>query len=460
MISSDQHYRLYRYLRSPIVDAGEGELVSHVALRIKSTQLSWFKEKTLKSLCFDVIPDKYIVELFGYLADGGVLITPNIQPDAIRALRKVFRFQVIRDGPFTIIKRLCGPPGEQPAPVRKPVGGKKKILMIRYGGNGDHLMISPLIQYYHDEGWYITYNVTAAGETIYKDDPRIDDLLVQEDNIIPPLRKTFDKYFADLGKDHDKTISLLECLEGDLLRVEGSTEFNDSWEKRHTDCAKNYLDHNFTRAGLDIKGRLPSIWLSDKEREWASSEVERVRRKLGKKFIVLWNIFGSCWHKAYPHMFDVFFLLKTNRDDIGVLAISDDLGKYVIGEDYNTVVYNGCAKYKIRQSLALHSAVDAVVTPETWSLTAAQGFPAPLIALLSHSSRENFTIRDQDIYLTPALKDCPCAPCHQIHYSRISCPRGVYNKDATLCSDSLPPGNVYQALMKVRSRYGNHAVAA
>jgi len=61
---------------------------------------------------------------------------------------------------------------------------------------------------------------------------------------------------------------------------------------------------------------LPSVWLSDAEKEWAKKEVEQVRKRLGKKFIVLWNIFGSCFHKMYPHMFDVFFLIKTNRDDI------------------------------------------------------------------------------------------------------------------------------------------------
>jgi len=460
LILEDKHYLLYRYLRSPMVDAGSGEPVSQLALKAKPEQVGWLKERSLKSLCFDMVPEKYVSEVFAFLADGGVLISPNIEDAAIKSLRKTFRFQVFREGPFTIVKRLSGPPGELDAPVRKPVDGKKKILLIRYGGNGDHLMVSPLIQYYHEEGWYITYNVTAAGETIYKNDPRIDDLIVQEDNVIPPLRTGFDAYWKKLGEGHDKVVTLIEVLEGDLIRVEGSDQYNDTWEKRMVDCEKNYLDHHFTRAGLDIKGRLPSIWLSDKEREWAKNEVESIRKKLGKKYIVLWNIFGSCFHKMYPHMFDVFYLLKTNRDDIGVLAVSDDLGKYVVGNDYNQVVYNGCGKYKFRQSLALHSAVDMVVTPETWSLTAAQGFDAPLIALLSHSSRKNFTIREQDIYLTPSVKDCPCTPCHQIHYTRNSCPRGVYNTDSTLCADSIAPGDVYQALMKIRSRYGDYAGAA
>jgi len=360
------------------------------------------------------------------------------------------------EGPFTIVKRLSGPPGEYPAPVPKPVDGRKKVLLIRYGAIGDHLMVSPLIQHYHDEGWHITYNVSENGEKIYEGDPRIDDLMVQQMALISSKRTDLDAYWKKLEKDYDKVVSLIECVEGDLLRVEGSDQYGDSILKRQIECKGNYIDHHFERAGLDIKGRLPSIWLSDKEREWAKNEVAMVRKKLGKSFIVLWNIFGSSWHKAYPGMFDVWSLLKINRDDIGVLAVSDQMGKYVVGNNFNDVLYNGCDRYKLRQSIALHSAVDAVVTPETWSMTAALGFDAPMIALLSHSARSNISARDKDIILAPSVKACSCYPCHQLHFSRIGCPRGVYFEDATLCADSIEPGTVYQSLMTLRSRHDNH----
>jgi len=456
VIEADLHYRLYRYLRSPVVDAGEGPTVCKGALKVGLAQLLWFKERGLKSICMDEVSEQQLALVFPLLADGGAVITPAITEEAIKSLRKTYRYQRFTVGPFTVVKRLSGAPGEFPVPAPKPANGRKKVLLIRYGAIGDHLMVTPLIQHYYDEGWHITYNVSENGERIFKDDPRIDDLMVQQMSLISTDRKEMDAYWRKLEKDYDKVVQLIECVEGDLLRIEGTPQYRDSWEKRAAECGGNYIDHHFERAGLDIKGRLPSIWLSDAERAWAQEEVERVRKKLGKSFIVLWNIFGSSWHKAYPWMFDVWTLLKVNRDDIGVLAVSDQMGKYVVGNDFNSVLFNGCGRYTIRQSIALHSSVDAVVTPETWSMTAALGFTAPMIALLSHSTPSNISARPQDILMEAKLADCPCKSCHQLHYSRTACPRGTYNRDATLCADSIFPGDVYQALMKLRSAHGDH----
>jgi len=460
VIEADLHYRLYRYLRSPVIDAGEGEPVCKGALKVALSQLLWFKEHGLKSICMDEVTEQQLALVFPLLADGGVVITPAVTEEAVKSLRKQYRYQKITEGPFSVIKRLSGAPGEMPAPERKPVNGRKKVLLIRYGAIGDHLMVTPLIQHYFDEGWHITYNVSENGEKIFQGDPRIDDLMVQQMSLITTVRTEMDAYWKKLEKDYDKVVQLVECVEGDLLRIEGTPEYNDTWLKRSVECSGNYIDHHFERAGLDIKGRLPSIWLSDKERWWAKEEVERIKKKLGKSFIVLWNVFGSSWHKAYPWMFDVWTLLKVNRDDIGVISVSDQMGKYVVGNDFNSVLFNGCDRYKIRQSIALHSAVDAVVTPETWSMTAALGFDAPMIALLSHSSKSNISARPQDVLLEASIADAPCKTCHQLHYSRIACPRGTYNRDATACMDSIEPGTVYQELMKIRSAHGHHVTAA
>jgi hypothetical protein len=452
LIRDDLHYKLYRYLRSPVVDAGEGQAVCKGALKITLSQLLWFKERHLKSICMDDVSEQQLALVFPLLADGGILITPSITPEAIKSLRKAYRYQKIIEGPFTIIKRLSGAPGEFPAPVPKPVNGRKKVLLIRYGAIGDHLMVTPLIQHYYDEGWHITYNVSENGENIFKDDPRIDDLMVQQMSLISTVRTEMDEYWQKIGKDYDKVVQLIECVEGDLLRIEGTPQYSDPWIKRHAECDKNYIDHHFERAGLDVKGRFPSIWLSDAEREWARKEVDMVRKKLGKSFIVLWNIFGSSWHKAYPGMFDVWSLLKINGDDIGVIAVSDKMGKYVVGNDFNDVLFNGCDRYKIRQSIALHSAVDAVVTTETWSMTAALGFDAPMIALLSHSSPKNISHREKDILLEASLAKCPCKTCHRLNYSRASCPRGTFYQDATACMDAIEPGTVYSKLIGLRGK--------
>jgi hypothetical protein len=453
MMLSNMHYLLYRYLRFPIIDIGEGDAVSHLAIKTVEENLRIVRERSVKSICVDELDDRLITDLFPILADGGVICAVYVKPEAYKAIKSKYGYQVFNVAPFTVIKRLHKGIGEFPVPPVKPVNGRKKVLIVRYGAFGDQLMVTPLLQHYYDEGWHITYNCTYKGESLMKGDPRIDDLLVQEDDIIPKLVKNLDEYWKKLGNGFDKVILLSGTVEGDLLRVEGQPNYSDSYIKRNIECNGNYIDHHFDRAGLNIKGSLPSIWLSDKEREWAKAEVDMVRKRLKRRFIVLWNIFGSGWHKAYPWMFDVWMILKTNRDDIGILAVSDTMGKYVVGNEFTGLVHNGCGKYTIRQSLSLHSAVDAVVTPETWSLTAAQGFPAPMIALLSHSSKEKFTWRDGDIPMAPSVKDCPCYPCHQLHYTRIGCSRGAFNKDATLCMDSIIPADVYDALMILRSRH-------
>ena len=462
MLKPEDHYRLYRYLRSPIIDAGEGDAVSPKALKVFIPQVAWFRERYIRSLCLDTVDKKQIEAAFDMLADGGVLVTLEIEDEVIKLLRPKYKYQVIKEPPFTLIKRLSGSGGEVPYhhPSR-PVNGRKKVCIVRYGAFGDHLMVTPIVEHYHREGWHVTYNCTNKGEAFYREDPRIDDLLVQEDDIISSNRFGMYAYWEKLGKHYDKIIPLSEAVEGKLLRIEGTREFRDSHMKRMADCTKNYLDHHFEMAGLpDIKGRLPVIPLSDAEREFARKEVDQVRKKLGKSFIVLWNIFGSSWHKAYPWMFDVWYLIKHNKDDIGVLAVSDQLGKFVVGTEFNGTVYNGCDKYKIRQSLSLHSAVDAVVTTETWSMTAGAAFDAPMVILLSHSDAKNVTYRDKDILLAPSIKDCPCYPCHQLHYSRSSCPRGNLNKEATLCMDSIAPGTVYQSLMKLRREHGHYVSLA
>ena len=456
MKEADQHYRLYRYLRSPIIDAGEGTCVSNKGLKIEMGQVGWFKERGIRSLCLDEVPPKTIRPAFDMLADGGAVYTLDVAPETIKLLRPDYKYQVISEPPFTIIKRLSGSGGEVPVLPKKPHGGRKRVCIVRYGAFGDHLMVTALVEHYHREGWHITYNCTEKGESLFKNDPRIDDLMVQEENVISANRVGMVAYWEKLGKDFDKLVPLSEVVEGTLLRIEGTKEYHDSQLKRRVDCCKNYIDHHFEKAGLpEITGRLPVIPLSDTEREFARKEVDAARKRLGKSFIVLWNVFGSSWHKAYPWMFDVWWLIKQNRDDIGILAISDQMGKFVVGTEFNDVVYNGCDRYKIRQSLSLHSAVDAVVTPETWSLIASQAFDAPMIAMLSHSDPKNFTWRSNDIVLTPPIKDCECYPCHQLHYSRNSCPRGTYNSESTLCADSIAPATVYQALLKLRSTHGN-----
>src|SRR5262249_12712882 len=82
-------------------------------------------------------------------------------------------------------------------------------------------------------------------------------------------------------------------------------------------------------------------------------------------------------------------------------------------------------EWSIRQSLIATKMVDLVVGPETMITNASGCFDTPKIVLLSHSSKENLTkYWKNDYSLEPDVENAPCYPCHQLHYSRQSCPSG------------------------------------
>ena len=455
MIKVDEHYKIVRYLKSPIIDLGAGTLPSPKALHFPESHLPIVRSGGIKTICVDGIRrSEAINQLWEYIADGGCLISAyELEKEVQQIIKSNFRFQTIMRSPFHVIKKLSGPKGELPYAEKSPAPGQKTVCLVRYGALGDHIQMSMIIDYYHRNGWWVVYNCNRKGRDIYRGDPRINEYIDHEDGIVSAEKPKLSAYWNSLSKHYDKFINFSEIAERTLLREEGSKEFMDSWEKRHADCNRSYFDEHFVRCGLpDIKGERPKIWLSDKEKEWARKEVEEAKRKTGKSFIVLWNIMGSAFHKMYPWSYDVWFLCEQNRDDIGFITVSDVLGSYLEEKKFKNILPRS-GKYTIRHTMAIHSAVDAVVTTETNSLNTGLGFNAPIVALLSHSSKDQFPWREYDIPMWPTADKCSCHPCHQLHRSRMSCPRGVINHDATLCMDQIPPTEIYENLMRLRNEY-------
>jgi len=456
LIREENHYLIVRYLKSPIIDLGGGELPSRKAIKMDPANLHIVKDGLVRTICVDGCREpKAILSLWTLLAEGGHLIAANpLDEETTKTLRSNGRYQVIESEPFQVIRKMGGKGGQIPHERPTPAPGQKTICLVRYGGYGDHIMMSAVIDHYHNDGWWVVYNTNRKGRDVFKGDPRINEYIDHEDNIIVAENKPLDEYWGKLSRHYDKFINFAEIAEKSLLRIEGrQPEYNDSWIKRHADCNRNYYDEHFMRCGLpEIKGRGPAIWLSDKERKWAREEVELARRKTGKTFIVLWNIMGSSFHKMYPWAHDVWLLCGHNGDDIGFITVSDAFGSYLEEKRFENMLPRA-GKYTIRQTLAIHSAVDAVVSTETNSMNAGLGYPAPVVALLSHSSKEQFPWRPQDVPVAPNLKEVPCYPCHQLHYSRLGCLQGPRNTGATACMEAITPGEIYQILLRLRNEH-------
>ena len=67
-------------------------------------------------------------------------------------------------------------------------GGKrteKSVCVVRYGGMGDMIQVSPLFPLFKKQGYRVCVNVSELGRDILESDPNVDELLVQKTNQVP-----------------------------------------------------------------------------------------------------------------------------------------------------------------------------------------------------------------------------------------------------------------------------------
>jgi hypothetical protein len=403
----------------------------------------------------DILYEDMISELISHLRDGGTIICYQPTKKQIDKAATVSRLQYWEEEGFVIIRKLSGKKGIEKINPKK-ADPEKVQYVFRLGANGDQLMMTPIVQYLYEQGKHIVY--ITNNPTMWKGDPRITELWGIPRHLFK-LGDHLESYLTYLKDTYgDKYLDFSQAVEITLLAGEDDTAFKLPQAMRIARGAKEYMKWHFEYKGLPIpEGPVfPSIHLSSEERKWAMREVMKLKAE-GFDKVILWNIFGSSFHKMYPWMFDVWELIKMNKDRIAVMCIGDAIGGFAVGGSHSKFVRNYArdGKTGIRKSLALHSAVDAVVTPETWSLTASFSFDASVVAMLSHSLPSCFPFRSKDRPLFPSSKDCPCYPCFQMHFYRDSCPRGKIEQAAVLCMDQISPRLVYQAIKE--SLYGDNA---
>lgn len=306
----------------------------------------------------------------------------------------------------------------------------KTALVIRLGAIGDLIMITHVLRQLKKDGYYVVLNCHRKSSVVTLN-PNIDALILQKAKEIP-LEHLGD-YWKELSKGFDKVVNLSGSIEEALLKREGTLEFALPKEIRHNLCNKNYMDHTMELAGYDKKGVMPELYFSKKEHEWARKTMD----KLKGKFVILWSLSGSSFHKIWPYTEQTACEFLDARPDVHVITVGDDLCKLLEWEHPRTWSWSG--RTTLRQSLILTKYVNLVIGTETGILNAASCFDTPKIIMLSHSSVEN---------LTKYWKNCEsvesgihCAPCHQLHTSRNSCPLNSATK-TPLCMTMIKPEQV------------------
>jgi len=334
------------------------------------------------------------------------------------------------------------------------IRNSKTVCIVRYGAFGDIVQASSLFPRFKEQGYEVCVNVTEIGADMLKHNPDVDQLIVQKDNQINNFK--LKDYWDKMSECFDKFVQLSESVEGRLLlnpsrdvevegkkvRVGASEGYFKSKEEIHELCDKNYLEETHRIADVEFKHN-PVFYPSPLDKKWAKKQ----RKKIKTRNLILWSLSGSSVHKVYPWTDNVVAALLLRRKDVSIIMVGDHLCQLLeVGWEKEKRVILKSGKIPIGKTLSLLPHCDVVVGPETGVLNAASMLPNHKCVFLSHSSNENLTKHWEN---TTAFEpeDCPCFPCHKLHFGFSTCNRDKVSGGA-LCAANIKPDRVVTDIMR------------
>lgn len=338
---------------------------------------------------------------------------------------------------------------------KKP-SSNNTVCIVRYGAIGDALQLTPLIHQLADDGYEVTLNISPYTVDIYRHNPYVKNIIIQERNVIP--NHDLGEYWDYWKNNYTRYINLSESIEGKLLKVEGRTEYYTPKEWRHKTCNVNYHDQHMRLGGYnDTKYHLPELYFSRTEEK----DLEYELKYLDKKFVIAWALKGSSHHKFYPYYPEVAAEFLDQHDDCYILQMGGPESTGLQITHNQAIPLAG--KWPIRKSMLATRYADLVIGPESAIVNAASCFDTPKIVLLSHSTGYNLTHYWRNtVALEPSLDMASCYPCHQLHYTLESCPTIDLEigdrliKSIPACTSAIRPEIVYDALEDCYLRWKNN----
>lgn len=325
----------------------------------------------------------------------------------------------------------------------------KTVCVVRYaGGIGDVIQASGILPELKRQGYHVTVMTTPKGQDLLREDPHIDDWVIQDNDQVP--NHLLPDYWAVWEKKFDRWINLCESVEGTLLAIPGRS--NHKWPDN---LRRSMLGHNYGEfvariADLPYKSE-SAFYPSRAEEVEAERYVHNLRR--GKPvFAIMWALAGSSMHKAYPHMDDVIANVLAAMPEAAVVFVGDEVCQILeAGWEDNPRVHRRSGKTTIRQDLALAQHMQCVVGPETGVLNSVAFEDIDKVVMLSHSSRENLTKHWTNTTALTA-QGAPCYPCHRMQYGWEFCHE---DKDTgtALCQVTISPRMAFDAIAQAYGRW-------
>ncbi|HQR20021.1 MAG TPA: hypothetical protein PKV98_04090 [Burkholderiaceae bacterium] len=334
---------------------------------------------------------------------------------------------------------------------------QKTACVVRYGAIGDQLQAASVLPELKRQGYHITWMCEPLGESLLKNDPHVDAIIVQDKDQVP--NQELPHYWNYWRTRFDKWVNLCESVEGSLIKLPGRRDYEYPDAMRRRLCDENYLEFMAEMAELPFhpehlfyptEGEDAAAALVIDEIADASNKGWTIGQRWDKPYVVMWALSGSSVHKVYPHMDAVMAKILMEIPNAHIITVGDEVSALLeAGWENEPRVHRMCGKLELRDTLALAQRCDMVIGPETGVLNAVAFEPSAKIVFLSHSSAKNLT---RDWVNTEALhtKVTPCYPCHRLHNSHQHCPEHKESGTA-MCQWELDPADVWDAVARAHT---------
>src|SRR5256885_5734884 len=259
------------------------------------------------------------------------------------------------------------------------------------GAIGDIIQSTPVFKKLKEDGYEVTLNCTGPAKEILKYNPNVDRFIVQVKDYIENTGDNLKNYWAELGKDYDKFVNLTGAAEDSLL-------IGDKWiykwstaiRNQHPELDEpsvlhnalnyarlkaldtNYYDQHLKYAGYEPDGTPPELFFSPQEEIMAAG----FRAQHHGKFIILWSLAGSSYHKIYPYFHLVLSELTARYQDMLVVSVGDSESR-LLERPPSTRYLPRAGIWELRTSMLMTKWSDLVIGPETGILNAAGCFDTP-----------------------------------------------------------------------------------
>lgn len=323
-----------------------------------------------------------------------------------------------------------------------------KILIFRSGAYGDCIILTPIIRHLHEQGHELYVQTGKRGMEVFKNNPHIYRLIEhKEDTPIDKLSENIEWVRKKFGCE--KVYDFSESVEVSLSQHPRSPNYKIPKDERIRRFNKNFYEHSFTHAGVELSDNLlPELFFTKPEIEEASCHVDEF------KFNVLLGLSGSGRNKTWPWAQDFAYKLCDEFQDVHIITIGDELCRLIEPEREGRIT-NLCGKISMRQSMALTGLVDLVIAPDTGIIHASGCYETPKICLLGHNTIEGITRHFKNDYSIEADKElAPCAPCLYLVYDmKLQCPLNSFTQSSICMADGISIDGVLERFREVYAKF-------